>query len=259
MECYDGLEFLAASRTRVRILELLAERNCVERDALRGHLDASRTTVQRNLDALVDRGWASAGHTEYAITPAGRLAAEAVGLVDERLRAADRLAPLVEHVPSDAFDFDLTALADATVVTAEPGNPYRMVEAHVARIRRSANVRAVLPVTGLHPFETAHGRVVDGEMAAEAVVTPTVARTVRGNDEFADLLADLRETSRFDLFVTDDDVPFYLGLLDDVVQVGVDEDGEPRALLESTNDEVRAWAERTYEQFRDGAEPFEVA
>lgn len=44
-----------------------------------------------------------------------------------------------------------------------------------------------------------------------------------------------------------------------VVQLGVDELGEPRAIIESTNPEVRAWAERTDDRFRERAVPVEVA
>lgn len=258
MDCFDGLRFLAASRTRVRILELVAGDGRVDRDVLRARLDASRTTVQRNLDALVERGWLRTTHVEYAITPAGRLAAESLDLLDERLQAADRIAPLVEYAPDAAFDFDLTALADATVVTAGPGNPYRMVNRHVDRIREATTMRSALPLVGLHAVETVHRRVTEAGVTGELVVTPDVARTFAEAEGFSGLVEETVDTGRFEVLVTDETIPFYLGLLDDRVQVGVDEDGDPRALLESTNEEVRAWAERTYEELKDGARPADL-
>ena len=38
------------------------------------------------------------------------------------------------------------------------------------------------------------------------------------------------------------------------MQVGVDEDGEPRGLLETDSEEVREWAENKYDSYKQEAE-----
>jgi hypothetical protein len=63
------------------------------------------------------------------------------------------------------------------------------------------------------------------------------------------------QTGRSAVFVARESLPFYLGLADgDRIQVGLaDEDGLPRALLETDDDRIRAWAEGVYEDYREPA------
>jgi hypothetical protein len=60
----------------------------------------------------------------------------------------------------------------------------------------------------------------------------------------------MAETGRCRVFQADEHPPYFVGVMDDVVQIGADEGGEPRALVESTDPAVRDWAEATYERFR---------
>jgi hypothetical protein len=131
-----------------------------------------------------------------------------------------------------------------------------MVNEHVDTLRRAERFRSALPLISLHGFETVHERVVKDGAIHEIVVTPTVAETLRENADYADLFADLRECENFDAYVCDDEIPFYVGLIDDDgVEIGVDEDGTPRALLSTEAPTVRAWAEDVYERYRPGSEP----
>ena len=49
-----------------------------------------------------------------------------------------------------------------------------------------------------------------------------------------------------------------MGLIDDVVQLGLDEAGDPLAVIESTDPNVYAWAERTFERYKRRATRIEV-
>lgn len=54
-------------------------------------------------------------------------------------------------------------------------------------------------------------------------------------------------------------VEFDLGLCDDCVQIGVeDANGMPRALVETGADEVREWAQQTYERYLERSAPFQA-
>ena len=37
--------------------------------------------------------------------------------------------------------------------------------------------------------------------------------------------------------------------------MGVDEDGEPRALLETADSDMRSWSEKRFEEYKQEAEP----
>lgn len=246
----EDVEFLARSTTRVRLLETLRERDRATRDALRDAVSASRTTVSRNLDALVERGWVDVDDREYALAAGTDAVVDRFLDLESTVATADRLRPFLDHVDREAFDVDLAHLDDATVVAAEPGDPWAMVNAHVDRLRETDDDRIAVPLVGLHAMEALHEKVVDGDATVELVVSDPVAETFRSNQDYATLVDDLRAADGFELHRTEWSVPFYVGVLDDVVQVGVDEDGEPRALLETTDPAVRDWARAKIDSYR---------
>jgi predicted transcriptional regulator len=256
----EALAFLAGSRARVRLLEELAAARTdggetLSREDLRERLDAARTTITRNLEALIDRGWVRETEGRYVATPAGQLVVGAFGEAAATVAAADRLAPFLRWFPVEDVDLDPGALADASVWAPDRADPYAMVNRHVDTLREAARFRGILPLVGLHAFEALHERVVEGDAVHEVVVTPAVAETLRTGD-YAGLFADLRACDRFAAYVYDGEIPYYLGLIDErEVEIGVDEDGTPRALLRSEAPEVREWAEAVYERYRAPARP----
>ncbi|PSQ02829.1 winged helix-turn-helix domain-containing protein [Halobacteriales archaeon QS_5_70_17] len=265
-EGVEAIAFLAGSETRVRLLEELAgstdsdsdpeaEAEGLSRGDLRERLDAARTTITRNLEALIDRGWVRETEGRYVATPAGRLVAGALANARAAVGTADRLTPFLRWFPADEPEPPVEALRGARVVTGESGDPYAPVNTIVNCIRRSGGGRVLLPFLGLHAFEACHERVVEDGTTHEVVVTPAVAETLRTGD-YAGLFADLRACDRFAAYVYDGEIPYYLGLIDErEVEIGVDEDGTPRALLRSEAPEVREWAEAVYERYRAPARP----
>lgn len=53
----DGLEFLARSQSRVRLLDALSSATYLPKAEIRRQLGISRTTVDRHHDALEERNW----------------------------------------------------------------------------------------------------------------------------------------------------------------------------------------------------------
>lgn len=213
-------------------------------------LGVSRSTVDRATRELETAGLIEHVDGGYAVTSFGETAEAAFAEFVETLRLRRRLDALLRWVPDADIDVDLDALADADIVLPEPGNPYNMVNRHVRRLRDADTARVVLPLTGLHAFEAAHRAVVSDGAEHEYVVLPDVAKTYESNPDYAPLYEEMVGTGRFEVRVYDGDIPYYLGLLDGTVQIGVDEDGEPRGLLESDAAELGAWAAEKYEDYR---------
>jgi hypothetical protein len=71
--------------------------------------------------------------------------------------------------------------------------------------------------------------------------------------DFVERTREMAETGRCRVFQADERPPYFVGVMDEIVQIGTDEDGEPRAIVESTAPAVRDWAETTYERFRGRA------
>lgn len=221
-------------------------------------LDVSRPTVYRGLRDLETVDLVERNGDTYALTTYGTLVADRFAAFLDSVESAADIESVLRWVPPGTLDLDPRHLADADVYTGSPGDPYAMVNRHVRRLAETDRVRALLPLTGLHAHEAMHDRVADGDGRAELVVAPAVAETLREDPDYRPLTADLAATDRFDVRVATDDVPFYLGVLDGVTQLGVDDDGQPRALLETDTDAVRDWALDAFERRWAAAEPIDV-
>ncbi|MGQ3413460.1 helix-turn-helix transcriptional regulator [Natrinema sp. LN54] len=241
-DAIETLEYVARSPSRVRILETLSAEGAVSRDALRTEVDVVRTTLQRNLAGLRERGLIRERDRCYELTSAGSLATSGLSTALERVDAAERLRPVLERVPATELAFDTERLVDATVVESTTANPYGPVEYHAASLADAIRARVVLPATGATPLERAREAIESGAVF-ELIVTESVAETLRTEPSVADPFAAIADADSVTVSVAEREISFYLGIVDDAVQIGVhDESGLPTALLESTDAGVREWA-----------------
>ena len=249
-EVIGHLEFLARSTNRIQILELLANHAHAGKDELQASIEADRTTLTRNLDALDERGWIRTGNPTCTITPAGRDIVDEFLDLEETVEVAARFQEFFRWLSADELDLDIRELADARLFSSASGDPLAMVNRHVEKIRGIKHERALLSLTGLHAYEAAHEQVVENDAQIELVVDQNVADTFQSDSRYKELTSEMATTGRFDVYVYNGRIPYALCLLDETVQIGVDEEGEPRALLETESAAVRDWAEETYEAYK---------
>ena len=254
----EELQFLSRSETRVRILDELHRDGRLRKNELKGRLDASRTTIQRNLNALAEEGWVRDENRAYELAHCGHLIAGDYLDLLERLAVLSDLKPILRWIDPADLDVDVRSLADAAVTTARPGDPWAMVNRHVEALKAMDRGRVVIPLTGLAALKACHERVVDAGATLEIVVSSTVEASIRSDPTYRELHEEMLETGRYELYEYDGEVPYYLGLLDDTVQIGVDEDGEPRGLLETDDGAVYEWAERRFVEYREEATPISI-
>jgi predicted transcriptional regulator len=247
----QDIEFLSRSQPRVQILQELSDSNEVTRADLRAQIDCSRTTVQRNLKALVDRGVVSNSNQSYSLTPRGRYLTESLLDLLESVMVFNRLQPVLKWIDHQDLDLDLRYFADATMVVPDNGDPYKMINHHVEAISGAESAFGLLPFTGLHATETATSEVIENCATMEIVATPEVADTHRTDPRYRELNDAAAQTGRWKIYEYPGKLPFCLTVIDGTVQLIVAEDGEPRGLLETQSDEVRSWATTTYESHRD--------
>ncbi|WP_254535489.1 helix-turn-helix transcriptional regulator [Halomarina litorea] len=240
-------------RRREALVECLLDGRRDKRQ-LTTDLGVSRSTVDRGIRDLERHGLVDYEDGEYGLTPLGRTVADGYSVFVERVAVAERLEPFLSVAPP-ALDVDPLHLSDATLAVSKPSDPHAMINLHVERLRETDDHRLLLPVTGLHAYEVGHETVVDGGARAESVVTPGVADLYRGDTPYRPLYEAMTATGRYECRVTEEPIPFYLGVLDDTVQVGVTRENEPHAVLETRNPAVRRWAKATYREFRESARP----
>lgn len=255
----DGREKAASlvrSKVRVELLRRLRE-GTATRYELRDALDCSRTTVDRNLDHLAEAGWVRRIEEGYAITTSGTFALETALEFVETVGVAARLEPILRWIPRSEFDVDLRHLSGAEMTLPGEATPHAALDRHTAAIEGCSRFRGILPVTSAQQFERQYDRTRSGEMATEFVVPPTVADVFLTDPRFADMTAELRDLDTFSVYVTDEGIPYYLGVVDETVQIGVGKDGRPRGLLETDSETVREWAHRTIDEYRESAVPLD--
>lgn len=253
----EMLEYVARSPSRVQIIEMLSAKGPVSRESLRAETDVVRTTLQRNLTGLAERGLIRERDRHYELTSAGALAAAGLTAALERFETAVRLRPVLERLPAGTLECDLERLADASVVEATATNPYGPIEHQAASLVDVDHARLLLPTISAKPIETASHALESGAVF-ELVVTESVAETLRTESPIAETFASVADTGSVTVSVVDDTIPFFLGIVDATVQLGVsDDNGLPAALLESTDPRVKAWAVDRFEAFEQRSTPIE--
>ncbi|GAB3677084.1 helix-turn-helix transcriptional regulator [Halopiger thermotolerans] len=250
----DHISFLVRSDARIDILTRLFESGPATQRELRTELDISRSTVARSLSALDQRRWLERHGDDYRLTPVGTLVAE--GFLDfaGNLRTAEELSPFLEWFPLSEYDLEIDQLEGAEITPSTPGDPYKPGRTQTEFMRSTSRFRAFLPSTELEGTKLLHERVTNGDLEAEVIVSPEVERTIE-SASFAPLYREQLRTDRLTVFVSDEPLPFYLGIDDErTVQLGVEDDeGFPRALLETTEPSVAAWATELYREHRSNA------
>ncbi|WP_436924315.1 helix-turn-helix transcriptional regulator [Halosimplex amylolyticum] len=245
--------FLARSETRVRLLERLRETGPSTQRELGAHLEASRSTVTRSLSALEERGWIERSAGAYRLTAAGDVVTDEFLSLLESIRTTDELSAFLDWFPYAEFSLDVSHLRDAEMTSAGPPDPYAPARKQTELLERTDRFRGFLPSLDIEGTRVVHEQIMERALEAEIVVSGDAEATIESG-EYAELFREQVSTGRLTVSVVEETLPFYLGLADDVVQIGVEDDeGFPRALLETTNESVREWAAAVYERYRDRA------
>ena len=242
----DRICFLARADSRVRILESLSESSPVTERALRRQLSASRSTISRGVDSLIEMGWVTEGSDGLELTPTGSLVIEAFLDLAETMSTAEELSPFLEWFPLSEFDLTVDDLQKGTVTAAIDGDPYAPAREHTNLIRTASRFRALLPSIGQNAISMAHRRILAGNLEATLIVSPSVETRIR-TDQLAPQFEEMLSTGRLTILVAES-VPFFLGLADErATQIGVEDDeGMPRALFETEAEAAREEADALF-------------
>lgn len=220
-EALQDLATLSGSDHRMAILRTLEEDS---RDVatLRDELDIPRATVRHNLTRLSERGMVERARGEYRLTTFGR---RIRGHVDDCLATMStvrNLAPFLDLLPPDVFQYDLSRLDGARVTTAEPSAPHAPMERLVDCIADTDHIRMLVPVTAPPLVEACYREVVEKGHQLEIIVQETVLS--RLHERFGQQCAEGFETGRYRIGKYGATVPFALALLDDRVALGGHDD-----------------------------------
>jgi len=251
----EPIAFLSASTNRVRALEALAEGAADRRD-LEEAAALTRATLSRTLAAFEDRDWVVRTRGRYDLTPLGAFVARELGAFVDRMDVATALGEVVRWFPEAGFGFDLARLSAADVVRPSKEDPLAPTNNMVRRLAAARRARvltySVLPAC----LDASWRRVVDDEQRLEVVFEPAALDAIGADPTMAERAADLLGSESASVYRSADDLPHVLILADDVANLCLTgPDGSPRAVIDTDDEEVVAWAETCFATHRDAATP----
>ncbi|GAB3416038.1 hypothetical protein GCM10027435_12790 [Haloparvum alkalitolerans] len=245
----EEIEFLARSPVRVRVLYALRTDGPVSKRELKDELNGVRTTVQRNLNALEERGWIEYTTDGYEITSCGRIVADVLLELVERTSLAIKLRPVIRWIDIDDVDLAIEHIENADVIRADATNPYAPVDEQIDLLSRATSVRVMYPTLNRGLLSQCRRLGSADGKDLEVIVTAETVDRFRTDDRYAELFEAILEEA--DVFAYDGDLPFYLGVTDEAAQIGcTDADNVVRVLLELGNGDACEWAHGEFEKYR---------
>lgn len=247
-------EFVRTVHQRAELLDALSHEPKDKRELV-AELSVSRSTVDRGTRELESMGLVEYVDGRFQPTVPGRNVVTEYTQFEETMDTVRRLLPFLRNLPESESEIDLDMLADARLVVPEPGNPHAMENRHIEAVRNATAQKLFLPVTGLHATEVSEEMVVQQETTCELVVDRNVATTFRTVKPYRDAIESMTATGRYEVYEYDGELPFFAGVFDETVQIGVTRDDVPQALVEMKSDAAREWFERRYQQYKANATP----
>ncbi|MFP4175335.1 MAG: helix-turn-helix transcriptional regulator [Halobacteriales archaeon] len=238
------------------VLETLQEESGLRQSEIRDATDYSKSTTHRRLKKATKMGLVTKSDGVYHLSELGELATKKAS---EYVSAVNRAYDLREFVRTvNDADLDITQVSDAKVTRSSVANPVaplvRLAEVTV----NASEVRVVTNSIAPESFEVGRAEIRDGSLEVEMVVDRRTVESIRGSNWFGEELERDLRTGNFDLWVHEDDVPYQIGVMDDKLCLGAeDENRMPVAMLETGDENAVEWGMQKFESYRDDAERIE--
>lgn len=250
----ESSELLVVSIQRADVLKALSVRP-LRRAEIEETVDVSRTTAHRIARSLTDHGLVERTDAGFVLTPLGEAIAAEVNRVQDTVKVAANLQPILEALSETAFVLDVSLFTDAVITASKPGDPYAPVSRFMELLTETETLRG-FDTTSIAPLYVDEIRdEILGGMETSVIYQPAVAQQIA--DSYPDELDEARESDRLELF-TSESLPFGLALYDERIGVGAyDSDtGMLKIFVDTDNPEAIKWGESLYEYYRNDADPF---
>lgn len=258
----EDIAYLSRSANRVVILDGLTEGQ-YSRGTLANQTGVSRTTLDRIVNELEERGWAKrTNEGNYSATAHGRLLMRGFRPFLESVEALHRLDDALTWLPADQLDIGLEHFSDAVVRRPESGDPVEVTDYFNELLSNTSEFRVLSHLAPPEPLgETLVERVTTGRMTMEGVITDELFRYLGSTPERVTRWRRLIESGN-DLRRHEGPIPCNLWIFDEMVLIKksgpepIDESyGVP---IVSENDTVRAWAHDLIDEWMNEASRMDV-
>ena len=256
-EALEDVAYLSRSPNRVAILRALVEGPTTRRE-IAETTETSRTTLDRIVNELEERGWAErTSDGSYVATASGSHLMRQFDPFLESIEGLRRLGEAVAWLPTEELDIDLSHFADAEVRRPRGNDPVDTVEFMTELVQNASSFRALTHLVPPEPLSRAmRDRVVSGKLRTEGVMTADSFAYIAANQERRQRWRESIEAGST-AYQYDGPIPCNVWIADDLVLI---KQSGPEAMDESygvpivtQNDTVRAWAADLIEQYRADA------
>lgn len=253
----ETIAYLSRSPNRIATLDALTNGPATRRE-LAETMDASRTTLDRIVNELEERGWAErTSDGEYVATPIGRHLMREFRPFAEGVEAIERLGETVAWLPTADLDIDLRHFSDAAVREPDRQDPVDAIDFMVNLLKEADELRSMTHFVPPASFlDVLHDGVTSGRLTFEGVVP---AEHVGRLGEDADRCTQWRAIidAGGELYRYDGPIPCNVWILDELVMVkksapGPIDEAYGRPIV-SSNAEVLSWAHGLIDGYRADA------
>lgn len=249
----EEIEFLALSANRVEILSVLSEGSHT-RTELQERIDASQPTLGRVLRDLTDRRWITYDGEEYVATATGQLIAKEFTDLWETVGAELKLRRVIDWLPTEAMEFDLRHLTDATITIPSQTRPGAPVQRVLELLQSSTHVQIVSHAFNEQSLSVIQQRTATGTQTFEGVFSPAAIDAIAHDSTLRQQLQELIISESAEIRLYDGEISIAVTITDDTVHLLLrDEDGLLRAALDTDDETVLSWARERHEQYWDNS------
>jgi predicted transcriptional regulator len=254
--------FLSRSENRVAILRALARGPSTRRE-IQEATGTSRTTLDRIVNELEERGWAKrTADGDYSATPAGEHLVDEFQPFLESVAAIRHLGETVSWLPTDELTIGLHHFSDAEVVRPER-DVSEVVDLFVESIRDASEAHVLSHLAPPEPVERALTEcIVAGSLSMAAVITGDTLDYVRDGPPHRDRWQEMAEAGSA-VYRYEEPIPCNLWVFGETVMIKKSGPGpvpESYGIPIVTDDEtVRSWALELVGRYREAATKLDAA
>ncbi|WP_436924570.1 helix-turn-helix transcriptional regulator [Halosimplex amylolyticum] len=261
-DALEDIAYLSRSPNRVRILDALTDGPYTRRE-LEAFTEASRTTLDRIVNELEERGWAERTiDGDYVATPIGdHLVDQFMPFVDS-IVAIRRLDEAVAWIPTDDWPIGLHHFRDASVRWPAQDDPMETIDYFIDLMQNTTEFRVLTNLAAPAPLATAmRDRVVAERLTVECVVSAEIVEYMRARPDRQTRWREMIEGGA-SLFRYEGVVPCNMYIFDDTVLIkkgGAEPIEEGYGVpIQSENETVLSWAHDLMDQCREAAIPVDA-
>jgi len=240
--------------------ELDSSSQPLQQSEIRRRLDRSKSTTHRRVKRLEEMGlvFKNGDGDGYVLTDLGEAVAEMTVEYVSEVRTAREYEEFLETL--NETELRLADISDGKVTRAIPENPVAPMVRLAEVTSEASDVRALTNSVAPESFKVGREKMRRGEQEVEMVIDERVMETVHGSDWFAEEVRHDVRSGNLRLWIHENDIPYQMGILDDRLCLGAeDEDRMPVALLETENEDAVDWAESTFEEYRERSRRLEAS